>query len=56
MVKKQKLNMVNLEDLIGFIYQFINWEASHPVNRREPPRATEKERFLKERGDGTRKS
>lgn len=39
--------MVNSKDLIGFINQFINWEAFDPANNWELPRVTDNERFLK---------
>lgn len=48
--KSKKHNSTDkLEDLVGFVQQFMNWAASHLAHRKELWRTVEKERFFKGR-------
>ena len=53
---KNIIQLSKFEDLIGFIQGFMNQAASQLADRKELQRAAEKERFLKVKTGGTRKS
>lgn len=42
-----KIQLWKFKDQIGFMKRFMNQATSHLVNRKEPQRATEKEKKLK---------